>query len=1488
MFWFVNCCNLLLFSLIYSSFPVVNSAGQAALIFPGTNGITFVRALEVDPATGWRESASAACTRVGLLPTVNEWGVGPAASAPGTWDNAALAAAVASLGPAYTVASPPVAGCCSPGLWCRNETSSQSPPPRSKWSCFTHAPLGSSPSFVNYGWALDPTSVPVFSCLKQILPPSGVPGPGVYNIRVSPAKNNRLWIDGVRFGNDSAAIAVAVATATCTAPTLCSNLCAVCSPNDPYSCGPDKTCLKIAGAPAVAAGGICVAPCLSDNTCACGATCYSLLSPGSAYSMKICANAGISGSAQLCEALSAPFSPPPGDLATERLECTLAGLGVRGLTPAGPRSLLLSSPRVDDSALATLNLLDIGLLQERELSDALHRAAEASAAMEIDPPSLSTSSWQRRLQRGNKDVTVVPGAYLGGWRYGGACAAGGGNGSAIAPGVVPVVVTVSGRASSGPAGPWTALATAAAAAAAARPLDGATAASRNAALAALAALGYSGFVAPWANTTFECVTVSDCLMIDACSLPTCVLANASDGAGVSNAAAALRSGGVGGCCVYIQRPNGCDTTHAGPRSGDAPAAIVSLALPAAAAAALPMVPPPIGNASLRWDQCAAANPAAGGRGGADGGPLITVWDARSPWWDARGGGLNASFGGPTPWLFSPTSTVDDTPLEEIRLPWPARVLGAPLPGGANATVWLSANGYIRTVGLAPCNGTFTKTSYPPCDFSNDYNGVVAPLAMDFNPGGYAESEIWYARINAAPLASLLGNGTVLPSAASNIFCASFLAMGLFTQQDVFVSGPASPEFSFQSCVHADGAVRTRYGRILGAPGEAKNAAATAANDLPPEDSVGRVIGGPGGRRFLAGERSTGATFVSYEAARLVPASYRAPLIEGAPDWAVDEREEILLGPQGVRPGGSSATCTVDAIACASPACGGSGTSVMLQWQGASCGLGLEALSAAGGAAWKRTAGPPIIKLLCLFGAAPSSASWLSYNATTGVGFLTCSAPAQPDGFNGTVPLTLAAILPSDPSAYAVGGARVTAGKAGLLGTGLGIGPGGASLPLFSLSYGEVAVRLPVSGVEGIAWGNNNTLFVYAPRALTFTYAGTCNCSPAAPAATCGRFGICAAATSLPNTPAPPPPVDCAGTPFGAAYVDACGVCSAGASGHVPLSDVDCDGVCFGPSRGCQESPGGGSIVPRPPDENNSSQILLTTFAVFAAACITIAFIVCFFLTVWQRCREGGIGMDDIEMVMTYDVDFLRVLPTGLPPEARARQNTWNWAGKNDPRAADVPGGADSCSICMDDIKEEDEILLSLVPCSHLFHVTCIEPWFEKSTVCPVCRADLRTPAEVELMATRRRVMAEEFIRTRQAPPASSNLARIQGAWRRRAVRPPPPQVTRRPIERVTALEVPLPPETASTGTEIEMVPMQIAPSASTSRRNTSPRNSPATLTVLVMPVEEGGRADRIVALANPMELAGGIQNRTTTPPAVWTMRGLGGNERSARLAPEPI
>ena len=50
--------------------------------------------------------------------------------------------------------------------------------------------------------------------------------------------------------------------------------------------------------------------------------------------------------------------------------------------------------------------------------------------------------------------------------------------------------------------------------------------------------------------------------------------------------------------------------------------------------------------------------------------------------------------------------------------------------------------------------------------------------------------------------------------------------------------------------------------------------------------------------------------------------------------------------------------------------------------------------------------------------------------------------------------------------------------------------------------------------------------------------------------------------------------------------------------------------------------------------------------------------------------------------------------------------------------------ADNCAICQDPLLE-DQIARTLKRCQHMFHMDCIDTWFQRHCQCPCCRIDVR-------------------------------------------------------------------------------------------------------------------------------------------------------------------
>ena len=53
---------------------------------------------------------------------------------------------------------------------------------------------------------------------------------------------------------------------------------------------------------------------------------------------------------------------------------------------------------------------------------------------------------------------------------------------------------------------------------------------------------------------------------------------------------------------------------------------------------------------------------------------------------------------------------------------------------------------------------------------------------------------------------------------------------------------------------------------------------------------------------------------------------------------------------------------------------------------------------------------------------------------------------------------------------------------------------------------------------------------------------------------------------------------------------------------------------------------------------------------------------------------------------------------------------------------------DNCAICQDELVA-GQTLRSINHCSHIFHQTCIDTWFQRNVRCPSCRFDIRDDAQ---------------------------------------------------------------------------------------------------------------------------------------------------------------
>jgi hypothetical protein len=991
-----------------------------------------------------------------------------------------------------------------------------------------------------------------------------------------------------------------------------------------------------------------------------------------------------------------------------------------------------------------------------------------------------------------------------GWqtfRYGGVCAGtllasampGAGGNASDPSGLAPVVVTVSGYASTGidPA----LLRAANLSVALDPPLPATYTAAFFAAAAAFNASNapfYSGRV-PLLNVARhlgECAVDTDCPVLDACTVPRC----SRWPAGTAGSPAAF------GCCKYALS-GACNSADPQVPTGSFVASQSLLVLPREVAGALPMPPPPAGLLNGSATDMALRNRAAN--------PSAILWDPRSLWWAYWRGQSEprpaSAFA--TPYVLSDASYADDSPVEQVDLPFPFPFLGASL-----RSLWVSPNGFLRTVAGAPCNATFVGSG---CGLGNAYVGLIAPLLADFDPKDYRYSEVWRQAYNVSGLVPTGGFPSVAagaPLAASSaVFCTAFMNMGLW-RRTIDRLAPPSPSFTTHVCVHGDGGIRMRYGAVL-------NVAAPDPNSWTAATTIAGWGGPPNTSDWLAGVRGLSAgDGISSTAAAV--AAFGDLDAFGTADVPVNTPSNVLLSRGAVRQGVTAALCSLTPVACANTTCGAAGSTLSLQWSLPGCGAGFDPLLFAA----RTVTATTVPRVDCVFGgvAAPAQPT-LNPPGSAQQYRVTCQAPPLgafgadaadlvAGGGNVTVPVTLQLVLPAAPTGYAANGDPnlVVANRAvSPAGTFAQLGTGPAATALDAVA-GTVTVPLPVYAVEAAfravppansSAGGSSTVQqeTLVPRQLTFTYradASACGCRSTAAAGSsagvCDSCGVCGGDGRT---------LDCAGVCFGTASVDDCGVCSGGSTQKAPNANKDCNGVCFGPGDNCPYSPDNPGIA----EAAAALTIIVIVALVSCSAALFSMLAYCAWIALVQRRRYAdaffweaeeaalapapGLSQDTLGAMQVLvfgepappgapasggaadgsdagkakpSVDVPGAAPAaGSPPavanpmvSARSPGPSSNGASAaaaggdpTGPAAPPTPGtgareGDDTCAVCLETYAAGDRLRV-MPPCRHRFHVACADEWLALSTACPVCRADLRGPTELAEHAAYERQIAEQ-------------------------------------------------------------------------------------------------------------------------------------------------
>ncbi|KAK9088525.1 hypothetical protein Scep_027607 [Stephania cephalantha] len=102
----------------------------------------------------------------------------------------------------------------------------------------------------------------------------------------------------------------------------------------------------------------------------------------------------------------------------------------------------------------------------------------------------------------------------------------------------------------------------------------------------------------------------------------------------------------------------------------------------------------------------------------------------------------------------------------------------------------------------------------------------------------------------------------------------------------------------------------------------------------------------------------------------------------------------------------------------------------------------------------------------------------------------------------------------------------------------------------------------------------------------------------------------------------------------------------------------------------------------------------------------------------QVCYEFEYFCDELEMLQLAILESAREEPKFVPASKSAIDKLEKVVLEVDA----ISDGCCDCRICLEELKVGAEA--TRMPCSHMFHPSCIVEWLETSHVCPLCRFKL--------------------------------------------------------------------------------------------------------------------------------------------------------------------
>ncbi|XP_017568865.2 RING finger protein 148 [Pygocentrus nattereri] len=119
--------------------------------------------------------------------------------------------------------------------------------------------------------------------------------------------------------------------------------------------------------------------------------------------------------------------------------------------------------------------------------------------------------------------------------------------------------------------------------------------------------------------------------------------------------------------------------------------------------------------------------------------------------------------------------------------------------------------------------------------------------------------------------------------------------------------------------------------------------------------------------------------------------------------------------------------------------------------------------------------------------------------------------------------------------------------------------------------------------------------------------------------------------------------------------------------------------------------------------DNPLWVYVMSFTFFGITAIILGYFVFVVIKRLYRNRQLRIQQRELKKVAERAIAKLQVRTLRrTDPEVEAEEN--------------------NCAVCIDPFKRGD--IVTTLPCSHLFHKTCIEPWLLEHHTCPMCKYDI--------------------------------------------------------------------------------------------------------------------------------------------------------------------